>query len=154
MTCRGKIGSLNDDACNPSPAAQVARSTYADPVTDLRFRKVVQYVSFPSVSGVYEYDYADGHGTHVAGTVAGRLARDEAYNDAVAELEACGNQYDAYEYDNDSCADYASVCASYFCPTCDYAGYCDEVRRVSLWRAPGWGVGVRMPRWRLRGQAG
>ena len=45
----------------------VPRSSALKPYTDLGRRKVVQYISFSGSSG----DVASGHGTHVAGSVAG-----------------------------------------------------------------------------------
>jgi subtilisin family serine protease len=67
--------------------------------------QVVMYISYPSASGAYLFDYQNGHGTHVAGTVAGRMVRDADYNDSVAELGVCGNAYDTWEQQN-SCADF------------------------------------------------
>ncbi|CAM9326926.1 unnamed protein product [Chrysoparadoxa australica] len=46
--------------------AAVEPSDWFDPVTDLDARKVVQYIKFAD-----DIDEADGHGTHVAGTLAG-----------------------------------------------------------------------------------
>ena len=44
----------------------VKAGTSGDPITDFKKRKVVQYTAFGDKS-----DYTEGHGTHVAGTVAG-----------------------------------------------------------------------------------
>ena len=112
------------------PLVQVARSAYESPTTDTSFRKVVQYISYPSQDDAYGYDYAAGHGTHVAGTVVGSVARDGDYDDALAQLEECGNYYDM-SVDDSSCADYSSSCSNMFCATCTYAGYCDEVARAA-----------------------
>ncbi|RYG70070.1 hypothetical protein EON64_01190, partial [archaeon] len=46
---------------------RVPRSTVQAPVTDLKFRKVVQYINYSGSGG----DYSDGHGSHVSGTLAG-----------------------------------------------------------------------------------
>ena len=45
----------------------IQRSSMDAPYTDLSCRKVVQYVSYSGSNG----DYSGGHGTHVAGSVAG-----------------------------------------------------------------------------------
>lgn len=49
---------------------QVPRSSIQRPVTDNKYRKVIQYIAYSGSSG----DYAAGHGSHVAGTVAGLCA--------------------------------------------------------------------------------
>jgi hypothetical protein len=90
---------------------QLARSTYDSPITDLSRRKIVQYIKVSTSSDTYGYDYEDGHGTHVAGTVAGLLSNRA---DNVA-----GKNYLS------SCSDYSSECNTYFCATCPYANYCD-----------------------------
>jgi hypothetical protein len=46
---------------------KVPRSSEIHPHTDNRFRKVIQYVNFSGSAG----DYPGGHGSHVAGTLAG-----------------------------------------------------------------------------------
>eukprot|EP01034_Spumella_vulgaris_P024397 gene24397-30741_t len=51
---------------------KVPRSGVESTVIDHRFRKVVQYVNFSSSGG----DYAGGHGTHVAGSLAGHCSSD------------------------------------------------------------------------------
>eukprot|EP01032_Pedospumella_encystans_P012778 gene12778-14757_t len=48
----------------------VPRSSIQHPITDNKYRKVIQYISYSGSSG----DYAAGHGSHVAGTVAGLCA--------------------------------------------------------------------------------
>jgi hypothetical protein len=53
---------------------QIARSLYNNPTTDLSRRKIVQYIKRSDSFDYFGYDYADGHGTHVAGTVAGSIA--------------------------------------------------------------------------------
>ncbi|KAJ1419189.1 peptidase S8/S53 domain-containing protein [Ochromonadaceae sp. CCMP2298] len=45
----------------------VTRSNVSSPVTDLSHRKVVQYITYSESQG----DYTDGHGSHVAGELAG-----------------------------------------------------------------------------------
>ena len=49
------------------PKGRVPRSSPLHPITDHSFRKVIQYVNFSGSSG----DFRSGHGSHVAGTVAG-----------------------------------------------------------------------------------
>lgn len=58
----------------------VPRSSVSHPVTDLKYRKVVQYITYSGSSG----DYYSGHGSHVAGTVAGycEYERDNAAHNA------------------------------------------------------------------------
>ena len=90
---------------------QLARSTYDSPITDTSRRKIVQYIEVSSSDDTYKYDYVDGHGTHVAGTVAGRLASD-------------GNNVEVKNYYSD-CSDYSGSCSSLFCATCTYSNYCD-----------------------------
>jgi hypothetical protein len=91
---------------------QVARSTYDSPTTDTSFRKIIQYIMRDSSQDVYGYDYASGHGTHCAGTVAGYIPNDGS---------SLGFNSDYYS----NCADYISSCATSFCPTCVNAGTCD-----------------------------
>jgi subtilisin family serine protease len=62
---------LDDRSCyfiDPSKSKDIRRSTITDPFVDLDRRKVVQY-SHLSVADTE--DLTAGHGTHVAGTVAG-----------------------------------------------------------------------------------
>jgi len=105
-------GSFNGDV-------QVARSTWDAPVTDLTKRKVVQYVGI-GLGGDYEYDYFSGHGTHVAGTVAGSIGAGDASSVTMA-------QEDWYS----DCIDYTSYCTSYWLTTegCDKT--CDITRAAS-----------------------
>ena len=56
---------------------QLPRSTYNNPITDFSRRKIVQYIAVLNSSDTYEYDDDEGHGTHVAGTVAGYLASNQ-----------------------------------------------------------------------------
>jgi len=94
---------------------QIARSTYSSPVTDLTRRKIVQYIQVATTSEDYGYDYQDGHGTHVAGTVAGKVASD-------------ANTVTIQDYAGSSCYSYPmSYCDLLFCPTCDYPHYCDAM---------------------------
>ena len=90
---------------------QLARSTYDSPITDLSRRKIVQYIEVSTSSDTYGYDYEDGHGTHVAGTVAGLLSNRA---DIVTVKDSVS-----------SCSDYSSECNTYFCATCPFANYCD-----------------------------
>jgi subtilisin family serine protease len=53
---------------------QMARSLYDSPTTDLSRRKIVQYIKRSDSDDSFGYDYANGHGTHVAGTVAGSIS--------------------------------------------------------------------------------
>jgi len=53
---------------------QIARSLYDSPTTDLSRRKIVQYIKRSDSFDYFGYDYTNGHGTHVAGTVAGSIA--------------------------------------------------------------------------------
>lgn len=59
-------GSFNSDV-------QLAWSTYDAPFTDKSRRKLVQYIKQSTTDETFGYNYADGHGTHVAGTFAGLL---------------------------------------------------------------------------------
>jgi hypothetical protein len=94
---------------------QLARSTYNSPVTDLSRRKIVQYIQVATSSDTYGYDYQDGHGTHVAGTVAGKLASN-ANTVTVQNYFSLCYSYPMY------------FCDMYFCPTCGTtAHYCDEM---------------------------
>ena len=69
-------------------------------------------LSVPSFSS----DYASGHGSHVAGLVAGHIADGDTAATVTVAVE------DMYP----DCADYTDQCATLFCPTCgDYADYCD-----------------------------
>lgn len=75
LTGRGELigvsdTGLDDEHCYffDSARGRVARSAWDKPVTDMQQRKVVQYVSF--VDGG---DFVEGHGTHVAGSIAGVL---------------------------------------------------------------------------------
>ena len=55
---------------------QVPRSNYTMPLTDFSYRKVVQYIAYPDTVQTgrqFGYDGISGHGTHVAGSVAGSL---------------------------------------------------------------------------------
>jgi subtilisin family serine protease len=109
-------GDLNTDY-------QVPRSTWDAPTTDFTKRKVVQYIAFPETGTDYDYDYENGHGTHCAGTIAGKIADDRDYAASVAELEsACANLYG-----DDGCAEYETRCDALFCPTCTYATYCNKM---------------------------
>jgi len=59
---------LDDESCFffDSARGRIERSGWEAPLTDMRQRKVVQYVSF--VDGG---DFVEGHGTHVSGSIAG-----------------------------------------------------------------------------------
>jgi subtilisin family serine protease len=46
----------------------VPRSSLKHPVTDHKYRKVIQYIAYSGSNG----DYSGGHGSHVSGTVAGK----------------------------------------------------------------------------------
>jgi subtilisin family serine protease len=108
-------------------AFQVARSTWDSPVTDRLKRKVVQYVSFKrGGEGHYEQDYAGGHGTSVAGAVAGSIADGDGSTAAMSPA-------DLYE----DCAAFAHLCASVWqahvgCDlTCGVARAFDEYRGLA-----------------------
>jgi hypothetical protein len=90
---------------------QLLRSTYDSPITNFTRRKIVQYIEGSNSSDTYAYDYKDGHGTHVAGTVAGLLASDTNNVTVI----------DSYSL----CSDYSTMCDTYFCATCPYPNYCD-----------------------------
>jgi hypothetical protein len=91
---------------------QLQRSTYDKPITDFSRRKIVQYIAVSNSSDTYEYDDETGHGTHVAGTVAGFLSSDE---DDIAVKDGLT-----------TCSFYPeSVCSSLFCATCELSYYCD-----------------------------
>jgi hypothetical protein len=49
-------------------SSKVARSSYLSPTFDTSKRKVIQYISYAD-----DHDTEGGHGTHVSGTVAGKL---------------------------------------------------------------------------------
>ncbi|CAM9759904.1 unnamed protein product [Choristocarpus tenellus] len=55
----------------------VSPSSWDNPITDLSKRKVVQYIDF-----VDDFDEDEGHGTHVAGSVAGAIASTTAGGNA------------------------------------------------------------------------
>ena len=55
------------------PKGRVPRSSPLHPITDHSFRKVIQYVNFSGSGG----DFSAGHGSHVAGTVAGDSLGDD-----------------------------------------------------------------------------
>lgn len=50
-----------------SEHGKVPRSNVDSPIFDLKYRKVIQYISYSGSNG----DYASGHGSHVSGTLAG-----------------------------------------------------------------------------------
>ena len=112
MTESAAASSLTGDFAS---GVQVARSTSDSPITNTTQRKVVQYVSRYSTNP-FEKDYFAGHGTHVASTVAGNAQNTDAitfdYN-----YPYCMNQ---------SSPSHAFMCATYYCPTCDYPHYCDS----------------------------
>jgi hypothetical protein len=93
---------------------QVARSTYDSPTTDTSFRKIIQYLMRDATNDVYGYDYAAGHGTHCAGTVAGYISS------STASVVIGGSDYYS------DCIDYIDYCDTWFCSTCgSNAGTCD-----------------------------
>ena len=104
---------------------QVARSTWDAPFTNASLRKVVQYVSADASDAAYGYDYAAGHGTHVAATVCGSL-------DAGDGSTFAGTALDAYSTDELDCSSYLSACSALFCPACSYAHYCDATCGFAL----------------------
>jgi hypothetical protein len=102
---------------------QVDRSSWDAPITNTSLRKVVQYVSVnmrnsSSTPGVYGFDYAAGHGTHVASTVCGSLDPGDGSSFDGTSLDA----FSAAELD---CSAYLSLCSVLFCTSCDFAHYCD-----------------------------
>jgi hypothetical protein len=106
-----------------SALRQVDRSSWDAPITNTSLRKVVQYVSVnmrnsSSTPGVYGYDYAAGHGTHVASTVCGSL-------DPGDGSSFDGTSLDAFSADELDCSAYLSLCSVLFCTSCDFAHYCD-----------------------------
>lgn len=67
---------IDEESCFfKDPKGQVTRSSALDPITDLSFRKVVQYVNYSGSGG----DIVAGHGSHVAGSVAGMNPSDGSY---------------------------------------------------------------------------
>jgi hypothetical protein len=91
---------------------QVTRSGYSSPITDKTRRKVVQYLMRDTSNSDYAQDYASGHGSHCAGTVAGYIPNDGSAQDP-----------DDDYYNN--CVDYIAYCDTWFAPGGDYAGTCD-----------------------------
>ena len=78
---------------------------------------MTQYIVRDYSNLEYWDDYAGGHGTHVAGTIAGKN------DDGAGDPES----YVPNDYFTD-CADAIATlpCAQYFCPTCSlYPGMCD-----------------------------
>jgi subtilisin family serine protease len=71
-----------------------------------------------STPGVYGFDYAAGHGTHVASTVCGSLDPGDGSSFDGTSLDA----FSAAELD---CSAYLSLCSVLFCTSCDFAHYCD-----------------------------
>ena len=93
-----------------SSSAQVSRSTWSSPVTDLTQRKVVQYIAYPDTTdSATTYD-SDGHGTHCAGSAAGSVVDDYVPSCCT---DSDGSAADSY---GDDCADwydaYPSWCGS------------------------------------------
>ena len=80
-----------------SSTKQVQRSLYSEAYTDKTFRKVVQYISRYSSDEFYQ-DYASGHGTHCAGTVAGHVVRDQDYDDDYLCVSAADQYSNCDEY--------------------------------------------------------
>ena len=97
-------GELNADS-------QVPRSTWDDPTTDFTKRKVVQYIAYPYTGGDFDFDYEAGHGTHCAGSVAGKIAHDGDYNASIAELERTTGT--CADTDNGAVDQYGDSCAGY-----------------------------------------
>ena len=96
-----------------APNMMVQRSTWNAPVTELSFLKVVQYIGVDNKTNDYRTDYAAGHGTHVAGTVAG-YTTDAATTLPENLLSDCGTYIELLD------------CATYFCSSCEFSGYCDK----------------------------
>jgi len=100
---------------------QVERSVFDSPITDYRFRKVVQYVGVYGWTyfsqGHYLTDVEFGSGTHSAGVVCGSTDPGSLDDDEVVEV--IGDTYS-------KCAQYIDDCGSLFCPTCDLSGSCDS----------------------------
>ena len=99
----------------PCSCQKVERSVWDAPTTDLTKRKVCQYVSANLSVPSFSSDYASGHGSHVAGLVAGHIAdNDTAATVTVAVVDMFSD-----------CGEFADLCATKFCPTCDLSGSCD-----------------------------
>jgi subtilisin family serine protease len=121
----------------------VARSPSSSPTFDLSQAKVVQYVAY--VDG---QDEGDGHGTHVAGSLAGAVGGGwPAYGSSDASLDACAAATSACAVPNfftsASCAANTDLCASSFADGGVYEGacanecYCTTVRDAGRERERG-----------------
>jgi len=100
----------------PCSCQKVERSVWDAPTTDLTKRKVCQYVSANLSVPSFSSDYASGHGSHVAGLVAGHIAVGDTQATVTVAVEDAAPD----------CANYTDFCATWFCPTCgDFADYCD-----------------------------